>query len=178
MSPGVRVNAAWLRLHGFSSKDEVVGSEVAQVVHGDDLKLFQERQGLSDEERKHLFHMRDVKTDGTVIDVELYSSYIRLQGKNATITTVRDITDRKRAEEELKQSYDRLRETQAQLEAEATGVQAKLEAEAKGVEQKAIAYARLDQAGRLLLILEHMPEVLRAGGEAVHEAGQGTLAVY
>ncbi len=64
----------------------------------------------------------------------------------------------------------------AKLTAEAEGIQAKLEAEAEGVRKKAEAYRQLDQAGKLLLILEHLPEILRATGDAVHQAGLGTVA--
>lgn len=65
---------------------------------------------------------------------------------------------------------------QAKLEAEAAGIQAKLEAEAKGVQKKAEAYRQLNQSGQLLIILEHLPEVLNALGNAVHNAGLGTVA--
>lgn len=64
----------------------------------------------------------------------------------------------------------------AKLMAEAEGIKAKLEAEAEGVRKKAEAYRQLDQSGKLLLILEHLPEVLHAMGEAVHQAGLGTVA--
>ena len=45
-------------------------------------------------------------------------------------------------------------------EGEAAAIKAKLLAEAEGVLKKAEAYAKLDQSGRVLLILEKLPEVL------------------
>jgi PAS domain S-box-containing protein len=45
--------------------------------------------------------MRDVRKDGTIVDVEVYSSGIQLGGELAILTTVRDIAERKRAEMEF-----------------------------------------------------------------------------
>ncbi|MEW6358743.1 MAG: CHASE4 domain-containing protein [Planctomycetota bacterium] len=111
----VDANAAWLALHGFSDKKEVIGLDVMEVVHPDDRAALAARRGGPGPPQKRLYRTRDVKNDGAVIDVEVYSSSISLQGEPAVITTVRDITDRKRAEDELKESYRRLQETQTQL---------------------------------------------------------------
>lgn len=64
----------------------------------------------------------------------------------------------------------------AKLEAQAAGIEAKGRAEAASIREKAKAYSELDESGRLLLILEHLPEILRAAGNAIHDAGQGTVA--
>ncbi len=64
----------------------------------------------------------------------------------------------------------------AKLTAEAEGIQAKLEAEAEGIRKKAEAYRELDEAGKLLVVLEDLPEIIRAVGSAIHEAGMGTIA--
>jgi flotillin len=63
----------------------------------------------------------------------------------------------------------------ARLLAEAEGIKAKLLAEAEGVKEKAEAYRLLDEAGKFLLILQAMPEIIQKLGEAVREAGEGTL---
>lgn len=49
----------------------------------------------------------------------------------------------------------------AKLLAEADGLKAKLLAEAEGVERKAEAFAKLDQAGKTMLVLERLPEIVR-----------------
>lgn len=66
--------------------------------------------------------------------------------------------------------------SRAKFLAEAAGIEAKYLAEATGIEKKAEAYAKLDSAGRLLMILEHAPTVLSALGKAIQEAGEGTVA--
>ena len=49
----------------------------------------------------------------------------------------------------------------AKVLAEAEGLRAKLMAEAEGVEKKAAAFAHLDQAGKTMLILERLPEIIK-----------------
>ena len=45
--------------------------------------------------------------------------------------------------------------------AEAEGFKAKLLAEAEGVEKKAEAFAHLDQAGKTMLVLDRLPEIVK-----------------
>ncbi|MFH1176146.1 MAG: SPFH domain-containing protein [Acidobacteriota bacterium] len=52
--------------------------------------------------------------------------------------------------------------TKAKLLAEAEGTKAKLLAEAEGAQKKAEAFAKLDASARTMLVLERLPEVIRA----------------
>lgn len=61
------------------------------------------------------------------------------------------------------------------LLAEADGIKAKLIAEADGTLKKAEAYAQLDEAGRLLMILEALPPILEALG--VHVVAPAAKAI-
>ena len=65
--------------------------------------------------------------------------------------------------------------TKALLNAEAEGTKNKLLAEAEGVEKKAIAYQKLDAAGKLLLILDATPGIVDELGKAIKNAGEGTF---
>ncbi len=49
----------------------------------------------------------------------------------------------------------------AKLLAEAEGLRAKLVAEAEGVEKKAEAFAHLDQAGKTMLVLDRLPDIVK-----------------
>jgi len=56
-----------------------------------------------------VFEAAQVRRDGTIIPVELSSRIIEYNGKPAVLTIARDITERKRIEEALKRSEERLR---------------------------------------------------------------------
>jgi uncharacterized membrane protein YqiK len=68
------------------------------------------------------------------------------------------------SEMEAKAAGDR-----AELVAHADGTRAQLVAEAEGVLKKAEAYKQLDQSGRFLLILQSLPPVVDAAGNAVEK---------
>ncbi|MBX3400768.1 MAG: PAS domain S-box protein [Gemmataceae bacterium] len=55
---------------------------------------------------------RHRRKDGSVFDVEITAHDIELDGRPACIVTARDLTDRKRAEEELRASEERFRQSQ------------------------------------------------------------------
>ena len=60
--------------------------------------------------RGHIFfETAHVRRDGTIIPIELSSRIIEYEGKPAALSIARDITERKMAEEERKQSFERLR---------------------------------------------------------------------
>ncbi|MEW6354684.1 MAG: PAS domain S-box protein [Planctomycetota bacterium] len=105
----VDVNAAWLELHGFKDKKEIVGADIMTVVHPDDRDVFLRRRGAFDGGQRRTYELRDIGKDGRVIDVELYSNTILLDGKEAILSTVRDITERKRAKNALRESEEKYR---------------------------------------------------------------------
>ena len=57
-----------------------------------------------------LYTTRGRKTDGTEFPMEVSASVFELQGEIFTIANIRDITERKRAEQELEQYHDHLEE--------------------------------------------------------------------
>ncbi len=59
---------------------------------------------------------------------------------------------------------------EARLMAEANGRKALLLAEAEGAKEKAEAFKALDASGKVLLILEHLPDIITATGDAVGKA--------
>lgn len=100
----VDANPAWLRLHGFDRKSDALGMNVIEIMHPDDRHILISRRAQSNGERERVFQVRDLRRDGVVLEVEVYSSAIHLDGELAILSTVHDITERKRLQRELLQS--------------------------------------------------------------------------
>ena len=64
----------------------------------------------------------------------------------------------------------------AMLQAKAEGTRTQLLAEAEGIRQKAAAYRELPPAGILLELSNVAPDILKALGSAIKEAGEGVVA--
>jgi PAS domain S-box-containing protein len=67
-------------------------------------------KGMTGEIPSVRYQFRGVRKDGTVINVEAYGSRAVYQGKPAVISTVLDITERRRAEDKLQESEKKYRE--------------------------------------------------------------------
>ncbi|HLG15285.1 MAG TPA: PAS domain S-box protein [Blastocatellia bacterium] len=105
-------NPAFTELLGASSLEELLDKSVADIVHPDSWDLATKRLRRLEEERQGtpVEEFKLVRLDGQVIDVELTSIPITYQGEPAVQTVARDVTERRRAEEALRQSEDRYRD--------------------------------------------------------------------
>jgi len=97
----LEVNPRMCQMHGYSRK-ELIGSNARKLVHLDDLPLF--KKFLSDLREGGRFHAeaKDICKDGSVIDVEVKGDTIEFKGKKCLLGILRDITERKIKEEEIK----------------------------------------------------------------------------
>jgi PAS domain S-box-containing protein len=114
-------NPSWLQLLGYSQLEEVVGKHPADVS-----ALIQPGGKPAKElEKKHIatalahgtarFEWIVLHRDGTEIPIEVFLTPIQLGGRQLIQAVCIDITVRKRAEEELRQSEARLRESEARF---------------------------------------------------------------
>jgi PAS domain S-box-containing protein len=99
----VFVNPAGAKLVGAQRPQELIGKPILDIVHPDSRSRVIERiQQVAKGKKAPLYEEQFVKLDGTVIDVDVVGIPCTYQGKTATQVIVRDITERKLAEESIK----------------------------------------------------------------------------
>ena len=103
------INPAWLKIHGYGHKGQVVGKDVLDIVHPDDRNILSERRKSWPDVPDHFFRLRDLRHDSSVLDVEVYSFEIVIGGQVSILSTIRDITELKRAEASRLQLESRIK---------------------------------------------------------------------
>ncbi len=104
----VYVNAAAVTLFAAAGPEDLLGRLIFDLVHPDCHALTKERARLSQQEGKPsaLALQQYVRLDGRVIDVEAVSTSITYQGRPAGQVLIRDVTERLRAEEQVRATND------------------------------------------------------------------------
>ena len=99
-------NEAAARLLGARRPEEIIGIDPMTVFPAEELPRQHERRGplFTDGKALALSEQRRLRLDGTVIDVEAGATAINWKGKRALLGITRDITERKRMENALRQS--------------------------------------------------------------------------
>jgi PAS domain S-box-containing protein len=103
----VLANQAACTLLGVESLDNAIGTNVLHYVHPDSRAAVKGRIAtLINGTRQHteVSNEKLIRTDGTTIDVEIVSFVIDYNGKPSIQLILQDVTDRRRAEEELSYS--------------------------------------------------------------------------
>jgi PAS domain S-box-containing protein len=101
------VNLAFARMHGYDRPEELTGRNGLELMATPDSR----ERILQRLERGEVgpVEMTAVRKDGTTFPVELESSPVKFQGRDARRVACRDITERKRAEAELRARDDNYR---------------------------------------------------------------------
>jgi PAS domain S-box-containing protein len=105
------VNRALLDMFGCQSEDEMVGQPFIDFVAPESRNLMLER-GQAREAGERVpshYEFKALRKDGTEFDAEISVSPIAYQGGVARQGTIRDVTERKRAEEALRESEEKYR---------------------------------------------------------------------
>ncbi|MCX6175556.1 MAG: PAS domain S-box protein [Ignavibacteriales bacterium] len=96
------VNPAAVKLFGGKNPQDILGKPIIEFVHPDFRNIVQNRvQQISKGQTVHLIEEKFIQLDGTVIDVEVAAMPFSYESKPSVQVVVRDITERKRAEEEI-----------------------------------------------------------------------------
>ena len=104
----VFINAAGARIFGAKTEQELMGKSIMDLVHPDYRKLVAQRVRGTQVEKRDLDTVEEkfVRLDGVVIDVEVSAVPITYMNKPATQLVVRDVTNKKFAEESLRRSRE------------------------------------------------------------------------
>jgi PAS domain S-box-containing protein len=104
----VDVNPAWLKIHGYARKEDVLGKDVIDVIHPEDRFILSNRRKAWPAVDNRFYRLRDLRNDDTFLDVEVYSFQIVAGGDVSILTTVHDITELKQTEEAQRQLEARI----------------------------------------------------------------------
>lgn len=115
----VYMNSAGLRLYGAHKLEDILGKEVLDFVHPDYRQVIKERiQGV--EEQRIQTSPKEatiLRLDGQAVDIEATATPITFHGKPAVQVIIRDMTEHKAREQELKDARDAAVRERRRLEA-------------------------------------------------------------
>ncbi len=106
----VFANQAAADLLGIHDRAELIGTSMLDLVHPSDRTLAEARvRRGTNGERLGAQELRLLLSDGRIVDIETHGSPIAWGRRNCILVVARDITGRKRAEEEFQRSETRYR---------------------------------------------------------------------
>ena len=144
------VNSAFARIFGYQPEELIDKLSPLDLVHPDDRAMA--KKNIQERIEGRVPHVHSVckglRKDGATIWCEAYGSRIDYEGKPAVVGTLLDITERKRAEEALRESEERYRDL---------------------VEKSGLAIFVLDAEGRVIFFNRHVCEL--SGCEPVELEG-------
>ncbi len=102
------VNPTGMRLMGAQSRSDLIGRNIMDFIHPNFIPLIKERrQALSHQRVLPPVEEQIIRLDGRVIDVEVVTAILPVEGREAILAVGQDISRRKQAERALKESEER-----------------------------------------------------------------------
>ena len=111
-------NLLALDLLGYNNEDEIRGTNIYNIIHPDYYDTVKKR--IEDIKTGNktiapIIEQKWLKTDGTVVTVEVTSSALLLNNQKFIIVVARDLAETKKAKFELETALQKLKETQSKL---------------------------------------------------------------
>ncbi|TGJ99396.1 PAS domain S-box protein [Leptospira semungkisensis] len=118
------INEAGLKMLGYSSLEEVEGMQIIDFVHPDSRQVVGERvlRAMLKSEPLEPIEEKFIRKDGSEIPVEVSAVAFDQRGKKFMQVIVRDITERKKADQELGDLRRKILQTNDRLQAIIEGV--------------------------------------------------------
>jgi len=108
------VNKKFLELFGYNYPEEVIGKHLVLTVHPDDKDRVKEinlkRQRGEDVPSRYEF--KGIRKDGEIIYIEVSATKTTYHGETVSLAYLRDITERKKAEQEIAALQEQFRQSQ------------------------------------------------------------------
>ncbi len=108
------VNQKFVEIFGYDRPEEIIGKPLSTVLHTDDRNQFEEvsyeRQKDGPVILRHEF--KGIRKGGEPILIEVSATQINYRGEMASLVYLRDITERKRKEQEMASLQEQLRQSQ------------------------------------------------------------------
>ncbi len=179
------VNRRFVEMFGYESPDEIIGKPVTIVVHPDDqerVKSITLRRGKG-EPVPSRYEFRGITKDGRTIFIEVSATGIIYRNEPVSLVYLRDVTERKLAEEVLLRSHKELEQLNrvktkavnhishelktplAVIQGNLRVLQRKIEASSLNSSLKGILAALERNAERLLRIQREADEIFRTSQE-------------
>lgn len=109
----IYANPAAIRILGASQASDLIGRSIWETIHPDSREIVKDRHSLLQAGKSApLLEEKYISLDGKVMEVEVMASPFIYQGQNLVQVVARDITEKKRAEREMAQLQEQLREAQ------------------------------------------------------------------
>jgi len=105
-SQHIYVSKRFAEIFGYDDPNEIIGKSHALTVHPDDLAMVSEinRKRQNGEAAPSRYEFRGVRKDGTLRNIDVSATMTNFRGEPASLVYLRDATDYKNLEEQLRQS--------------------------------------------------------------------------
>jgi diguanylate cyclase (GGDEF)-like protein/PAS domain S-box-containing protein len=101
----VLANEAAVKLLAVPKAQDILGRHILDIIHPDYVDISRIRLKMVSEKRKDLplRQQKIIRYDGIPVDVEMSGTWLNYKGEGAVLSVIRDITERKKAEETINQ---------------------------------------------------------------------------